>query len=273
MLLAGVAAVILRRREARRALFRGNKSVRRRSNLRILFSEWAAASDALVVLRGVVAGDGRFFQRDAEMFLYEIAGGEDGQEGIPLAAARAADRADPAQGLRGHLVGQRKGLYGQRGRMGDDGDRHPRADTGSAGAPKAAGTSGDAFPPAHHFGQGARQIDVAAGIPVRRQQSRSDHDMMLRAMHMTEGHSHHLFNNRYRVSGGLCQAQSDNAVQSPGMTVITYIVAIHTSRFAVFLFVADGALHRDIRRQIFQGRLADQAFFIHQSVLLIIPRW
>ena len=46
----------------------------------------AAAFDALIVLRGVVAGDGRFFQRDAEMFLYEVAGGEDGQEGIPLAA-------------------------------------------------------------------------------------------------------------------------------------------------------------------------------------------
>ena len=70
----------------------------------------AAAFDALIVLRGVVAGDGRFFQRDAEMFLYEVAGGEDGQEGIPLAAARAADSADPPQGLRGHLVGQCKGL-------------------------------------------------------------------------------------------------------------------------------------------------------------------
>lgn len=54
----------------------------------------AALSDALVVLRGVMAYDLRLFHLNAEMLPYKVNGRKDGEEGIPLAAAWTSDLTD-----------------------------------------------------------------------------------------------------------------------------------------------------------------------------------
>ena len=53
-----------------------------------------AFTDALVVLRGVMAYDLRLFHLNAELLPYKVNGSKNGEEGIPLAAARTSDLAD-----------------------------------------------------------------------------------------------------------------------------------------------------------------------------------
>ena len=53
-----------------------------------------AFSDALIVLRGVMAYDLRLFHLNAELLPYKVNGSKDGEEGISLTAARTSDLAD-----------------------------------------------------------------------------------------------------------------------------------------------------------------------------------
>ena len=53
-----------------------------------------AFSDALIVLRGVIAYDLRLFHLDADLLPYKVNGSENGEEGISLTAARTSDLAD-----------------------------------------------------------------------------------------------------------------------------------------------------------------------------------
>ena len=53
-----------------------------------------AFSDALIVLRGVMAYDLRLFHLNVELLPYKVNGSKDGEEGISLAAARTSNLAD-----------------------------------------------------------------------------------------------------------------------------------------------------------------------------------
>ena len=53
-----------------------------------------AFTDALVVLRGVMAYDLRLFHLNAEPLPYKVNGSKNGEERISLAAARTSDLAD-----------------------------------------------------------------------------------------------------------------------------------------------------------------------------------
>ena len=57
----------------------------------------APLADALVVSGRIMADNVRFLHLYAEMLLYEIYGGEDGEVGVSFAAARPADVADRVQ--------------------------------------------------------------------------------------------------------------------------------------------------------------------------------
>ena len=84
--------------------------------------------------------------------------------------------------------------------------------------------------------------------------------MVLRAVHMAEGQVHHPPEDGRRVCGGLRQAQAEDAVHALGVAVIAHIMAIDAPGLAGLLFMADGALHDLVLDQVFQRRLADQAF-------------
>lgn len=88
--------------------------------------------------------------------------------------------------------------------------------------------------------------------------------MVLRAVHMAEGQVHHPPEDGRRVCGGLRQAQAEDAVHALGVAVIAHIMAIDAPGLAGLLFVADGALHDLVLDQVFQRRLADQAFLCMQ---------
>ena len=60
----------------------------------IYLGKRTAFSDALIVLRGVMAYDLRLFHLNAEMLPYKVNGGKDGEEGISLVAAWTSDLAD-----------------------------------------------------------------------------------------------------------------------------------------------------------------------------------
>ena len=137
-------------------------------NLLLRLEKWAACSDTLVVLR-IEPADNLFgFHLYAEMLLDKIYGRQNGQEGIPLAAAGAANLANLFQRFRGHPMGQREGFIGKRRRFREDGHKHSCAYARAAGAPKAASATGDAFPAFHHFKQRRMEIQIAACILVGR---------------------------------------------------------------------------------------------------------
>ena len=60
--------------------------------------------------------------------------------------------------------------------------------------PEAASTTWNALPSIQYFYQCAMKVDISACVFIRRQQGRTYHDMVFRTVHMTEWHSHHLFN-------------------------------------------------------------------------------
>ena len=74
--------------------------------------KWTAFSDALIVLRGVMAYDLRLFHLNTELLPYKVNGSKDGEEGISLAAARTSDLADRLKRFCRHFVGQCKWLIG-----------------------------------------------------------------------------------------------------------------------------------------------------------------
>ena len=159
----------------------------------IRFRERAAFPDALIVLGRIAADDIVLFHFNAEVLLYEVDGGEDGEEGVPLAAPGPADLADATKRACGHLVGEGKWLDRQGRGLGDDGDEHAGADPRPARVPEAAGATGDVLAAVHHLDQGAVQVDIAAAVFIGGKQRGAHHHMMLRPMHMAEGHCHHLF--------------------------------------------------------------------------------
>ena len=103
--------------------------------------------------------------------------------------------------------------------------------------------------------------EIPTGVFVSCKQCRAYHYMVLRTVHMAEGQVHHPPNNGDRVTGGLTQAKAENAVHALSMTVIAHIVAVDAPGLAAFLFMADGALHHLVLRQVLQGRFTNQAFF------------
>ena len=215
------------------------------------------------------ADDFRFFHFNAEVLPDKVHRREDRQIGIPLAAARTADLRNGIQRPGGHPVGKGKGFDRQRSGPGDDGDEHARADSGSAGAPETAGPARDVFSSAQHFRQSLFEHNLSARPGIGGQQRGTDQHMMFRTMHMTEGQGHQMFQDFDWISGGFLQALTDHGIHSGGMACIADIVAMDASGFAELFSVAQRAFHEHIRREIFKLRMADQAFFIHESLLFI----
>lgn len=80
----------------------------------VCFGEWTAFTDALIILCREVTHDFRFFHFNPKVIFHKIDSRKDGQEGVPLAAARPSDFTDPAKCSGSHLVGQRKRFISQR---------------------------------------------------------------------------------------------------------------------------------------------------------------
>ena len=235
----------------------------------IRFGEWTALADALVVLRRIVADDIMRFHFNAEVLFNKVDGGEDGEEGIPLAAPGPADLADAAKRACGHLMGEGKRLHGQGRGFGDDGDEHAGADPRPARAPEAAGAAGNVLAAVHHLHQGVVQVDIASGVFVGGQQRGTHHHVMLRPVHMAKRHGHHLLDDLDGVLGGLVHAQPDDSVQPLGVAVVAHIVPVDAPGLAQFLLVAYPAFHEYVRFEILQRRLADQTFFLHMRTPII----
>ena len=223
----------------------------------------APSADALRILPVETANRVLLLHLDPEVLLHKADCLPDGQKRVPLAAARAADRPDLRKRARRHLMRQGKRLDRERRGAGNDRDEHPRADSGSAGAPEAAGAAGNAFPPVHHLGQRSAQVDLSPRAFEGRQQRRADHHVMLRSVHMAKRHLHHFFDDGNRIFRGLRHAESDDRVHSLRVTLVAHIMAPDAPRLAVFLLMADGTLHQNVRLEIFQAVLANQAFFSH----------
>ena len=81
--------------------------------------------------------------------------------------------------------------------------------------------------------------------------------MMLRPMHMAEGLGHHPIEDDSRIFGGFLHTYPNEAVNPLHVTFIAYIMSVHASGFALFLFMAQLTLHFNIFIQIFQGCAAD----------------
>ena len=162
----------------------------------IRFGEWTALPDALVVLGGIVADDLAGLHLHAEVLFYEINGGENGEEGISLAAPGSANLTDLPKRACSHLVGECERLDGQGRGLGNDGDEHAGTDACPARAPEAAGAAGNIPPAVHHLRQCALQVDIAASVFIGGQQRGTHHHMMLRPVHMAKGHSHHFLDDR-----------------------------------------------------------------------------
>ncbi len=143
--------------------------------------EGTALCDALVVLAAAAADDLVRFHLHTEMISDKVHGAEDGEVGIPLAAARPSDFADGAEGFGGHEVAEAPGLRRKRGSPCDQGDKDSRADPRAAGTPEAAHSARNLFSALQHGHQPLFQIHFAAGVPVRGEQSRADHGMVFRA--------------------------------------------------------------------------------------------
>ena len=76
---------------------------------RMIREERAAFSDALIVFAEMGADDLRLLHLHTQVLLRKVNGCQDGETGIPLAAAGAADLPDGGEGFRRHLVGQGEG--------------------------------------------------------------------------------------------------------------------------------------------------------------------
>ena len=85
-----------------------NKPFLKTKALFVCFRKRAPLADALVVAARIMADDMRFIHLNAEMLLYEIDGGKDGEVGVAFAAARSADVADRPERLCRHPVRQRE---------------------------------------------------------------------------------------------------------------------------------------------------------------------
>ncbi len=229
----------------------------------------APPPDALVVLARIAADDLGTFHLHTEMFLDKIDGSEDGEERVALAAARATDMAYLTEGFGRHLVRHGERFVSQWRGLGDDRHEHPSADASTAGAPEPAGSARNALASGHHLVQGFRQVDLAPGVLVGREQGRPHHYMVLGTVHVAEGLRHHLLNDFNGISGRLGEAKPDDGVQSRRVAVVADVVPMDTAGLAAFLLVADGALHEFIVLEILQWSLAYQTFFFHHLDCLL----
>ena len=211
------------------------------------------------------AGDAGPVHTDAGQFFDIVNGCQDGHIGIPLAAAWAAYLAEFLQRTGCHQIGMSPCLVHQRGGAGDYGHEHTCADGRTTGAPEPACASRNLAPPADHFLQGLGKVDLTSCIRISRQKSAADHYMMLRPMHMTLRHIHHLADDGNRIGRSLAQAQPDNLVHALGMALIADIVAIDTPGLAHLPLAADAAFHHHILAQILERSPAYKTFFFHRN--------
>ena len=93
--------------------------------------------------------------------------------------------------------------------------------------------------------------------------------MVLRAVHVAEGERHHLLDDLDRIARCAIQAQAEDRVDSGGVAFVADIMAVHAPCLAVFLCMANGALHDFVCFQIDEGRFADQAFVFHTVTSII----
>jgi hypothetical protein len=114
------------------------------------------------------------------------------------------------------------------------------------------------------------KVYLPSCILVGCQQGSAYHDMMLRAMYMTERQGHHLLDDMDRVFRCLFEAKANNGVKPCGMAVVADIMAFNATSLAILFFMADGTLHQFIDFQIFQLRLAYQTFLFHELRLVVI---
>ena len=73
----------------------------------------------------------------------------------------------------------------------------------------------------------------------------------------------------YGILGGFRQAQADDGIHSCRMALVAHIVPVHTARLAIFLLVADGALHEFIHLQILKRGFANEALFLGHGILSV----
>lgn len=81
---------------------RSRKPMRRFPALHFYLSKRAPHTNALIVLRRIIAHNFRFFHADLKMLFHKINCRQDGQKRIPLAAAGTANRPDLFQGFCSH---------------------------------------------------------------------------------------------------------------------------------------------------------------------------
>lgn len=204
----------------------------------------------------------RTFHFNSEMLLGKVNCRDQRKIRIPLAAARTSDPSDCLEGAGCHQVRKPPRLLGKRRRFGDNGDEHSGTDGRSAGAPEAAGPTRYGFSAMQHFDKGCFQVDVSPGVPICGQKSRTHHDMMLWSVHVAKRLFHHLVNNLERVPGFFLETQTDDKIHPGSMALVADIVSIDAARLAVFLLMADGALHELILFQILKRRFAYDTFFV-----------
>ena len=223
--------------------------------------EGAALAHALIIPAAVgTDGDGALHFHP-QLLPYKIHRGQDGQEGVPLAASRAAHLTDALQRPGGHLIAQTPGFLGQGCGLGNNGQELSCGDPRSTGPPKTAGPAGNSLAPAVHLLKGLLKLQVTTGVFIGSKQSRAHHYMVLRTVHMAEWQLHHPAENGHRIGRSLRETQTKDTVHTLGMAVIADIMTRHTTGFAGPLLMADGALHDLILGQIFQRRLTNQTFF------------
>ena len=111
--------------------------------------------------------------------------------------------------------------------------------------------------------KGFLQVNITAGIFICSKQSRSNHYMMFRSVHVAERLPHHPVQNFYRTSGSFCHTDAPDHVHTSGVTFITDIMAFHTSCSADLPFMADGTFRLNAMIQIFKRLSTDQTFIVH----------
>ena len=67
--------------------------------------------------------------------------------------------------------------------------------------------------------------------------------LMLRPVHMAEGHIHHLFDNGDGILRGLLKTKPYDRIEAPRVALVADVVPVYAARFAVLFLMAYRALH------------------------------
>ena len=86
---------------------------------------------------------------------------------------------------------------------------------------------------------------------------------MLRTMHMTKRHRHHLLQNLNRISRSLIKTNPINRINTPRVTLITNIMPLLTTRLAILHLMTYSTLHRPLLFKINQRSFTNQTFFFY----------